>query len=79
MNTPGSEAHAQCASCRVGDAEGAATAVAMMFTSQTSSFQESIDVEDKDADFDGEDLAAYGQKIQQINCYYSIYYYQSAR
>ncbi|KAM9456942.1 protein Njmu-R1 [Clarias gariepinus] len=50
-----------------------------MFTSQTSSFQESIDVEDKDADFDSEELAAYGQKIQQINCYYSIYYYQSAR
>ncbi|KAG7335366.1 hypothetical protein KOW79_001962 [Hemibagrus wyckioides] len=49
-----------------------------MFTSQTSSFQESIDVEDKDADFDSEDLAAYGQKIQQINCYYAIYYYQSS-
>ncbi|KAI5097801.1 protein Njmu-R1 isoform X1 [Silurus meridionalis] len=50
-----------------------------MFTSQTSSFQESLDVEDKDADFDNEELAAYGQKTQQINCYYSIYYYQSAR
>ncbi|XP_053095264.1 protein Njmu-R1 isoform X2 [Pangasianodon hypophthalmus] len=49
-----------------------------MFTSQASSFQESLDVEDRDADFDSEDLAAYGQKIQQINCYYSIYYYQSA-
>uniref|UniRef100_A0A4W4F8Z7 Protein Njmu-R1 n=1 Tax=Electrophorus electricus TaxID=8005 RepID=A0A4W4F8Z7_ELEEL len=48
-----------------------------MFTSQTSSFQDSIDVEEKDADFDNEELSAYSQKIQQINCYYSIYYYQS--
>ncbi|XP_062874714.1 protein Njmu-R1 [Trichomycterus rosablanca] len=50
-----------------------------MFTSQTSSFQESIDVDDRDTDFDNEDLAAYGQKSQQINCYYSIYYYQNTR
>ncbi|XP_026888024.2 protein Njmu-R1 [Electrophorus electricus] len=50
-----------------------------MFTSQTSSFQDSIDVEEKDADFDNEELSAYSQKIQQINCYYSIYYYQSTR
>ncbi|GAA6083253.1 protein Njmu-R1, partial [Tachysurus ichikawai] len=47
-----------------------------MFTSQTSSFQESLDVEDKDADFDSEDLAAYGQKTQQTSCYYAVYYSQ---
>ncbi|KAK3552736.1 hypothetical protein QTP86_022146, partial [Hemibagrus guttatus] len=75
-NDPGNVAHAQCTPCSV-DAGSGATAA--MFTSQTSSFQESIDVEDRDADFDSEDLAAYGQKIQQINCYYAIYYYQSAR
>ncbi|XP_030646221.1 protein Njmu-R1 [Chanos chanos] len=46
-----------------------------MFTSQTSSFQESIDVEEKE-DFENEE---YNQKIQQINCYYSIYFYQSTR
>ncbi|KAK2829012.1 hypothetical protein Q7C36_017002 [Tachysurus vachellii] len=50
-----------------------------MFTSQTSSFQESLDVEDKDADFDSEDLAAYGQKTQQTSCYYAVYYSQSSR
>ncbi|XP_072549449.1 protein Njmu-R1 isoform X2 [Salminus brasiliensis] len=48
-----------------------------MFTSQTSSFQESIDVEEKDTDFDNEDLAGFSPKIQQINSYYSIYYYQN--
>uniref|UniRef100_A0A3Q3EVI8 Chromosome 17 open reading frame 75 n=1 Tax=Labrus bergylta TaxID=56723 RepID=A0A3Q3EVI8_9LABR len=45
-----------------------------MFTSQTSSFQDSIDVEEKD-DFDSEDIAGYSQKIQ-LNCYYTIYLYQ---
>ncbi|XP_028841280.1 protein Njmu-R1 isoform X2 [Denticeps clupeoides] len=44
-----------------------------MFTSQTSSFQESIDVEERDADYDGDDIA------QQISCYYSIYFYDSTR
>ncbi|KAL1278017.1 hypothetical protein QQF64_024690 [Cirrhinus molitorella] len=48
-----------------------------MFTSQTSSFQESIDVDERDADFDNEDIAGYSQKIQQINSYYAIYYYQN--
>ncbi|KTG40200.1 hypothetical protein cypCar_00007851 [Cyprinus carpio] len=48
-----------------------------MFTSQTSSFQESIDVEERDADFDNEEIAGYSQKIQQINSYYAIYYYQN--
>ncbi|KAL0993089.1 hypothetical protein UPYG_G00103070 [Umbra pygmaea] len=51
-----------------------------MFTSQcsmqTSSFQESIDVEDKDADFDNEDIG-YNPKIQ-LN-YYTIYLYQGTR
>uniref|UniRef100_A0A8C1EX79 Protein Njmu-R1 n=2 Tax=Cyprinus carpio TaxID=7962 RepID=A0A8C1EX79_CYPCA len=50
-----------------------------MFTSQTSSFQESIDVEERDADFDNEEIAGYSQKIQQINSYYAIYYYQNTR
>ncbi|XP_076840147.1 protein Njmu-R1 [Brachyhypopomus gauderio] len=50
-----------------------------MFTSQTSSFQDSIDVEEKDADLDSEDLGAYSQKTQPINSYYSIYYYQNTR
>ncbi|XP_051994381.1 protein Njmu-R1-like isoform X1 [Xyrauchen texanus] len=45
-----------------------------MFTSQTSSFQESMDV---DAEFDSEEIAGYSQKIQPINSYYAIYYYQS--
>ncbi|XP_061567874.1 protein Njmu-R1 isoform X2 [Cololabis saira] len=45
-----------------------------MFTSQTSSFQDSIDVEEKD-DFDSEDISGYNQKIQ-LNCYYAIYLYQ---
>ncbi|XP_072224900.1 protein Njmu-R1 isoform X3 [Leuresthes tenuis] len=45
-----------------------------MFTSQTSSFQESIDVEEKD-DFDSEEISGYSQKIQ-LNCYYTIYLYQ---
>ncbi|XP_077590379.1 protein Njmu-R1 isoform X2 [Stigmatopora nigra] len=45
-----------------------------MFASQTSSFQDSIDVDDKD-DFDGEDIASYGQKTQ-LNCYYAIYLYE---
>uniref|UniRef100_A0A673KJJ6 Protein Njmu-R1-like n=1 Tax=Sinocyclocheilus rhinocerous TaxID=307959 RepID=A0A673KJJ6_9TELE len=48
-----------------------------MFTSQTSSFQESIDVDERDADFDNEEIAGYSQKIQQINSYYAIYYYQN--
>ncbi|XP_018612441.1 protein Njmu-R1 [Scleropages formosus] len=42
-----------------------------MFTSQTSSFQDSIDVEEKDTDFDNEEIT------QQLNCYYSIYFYQN--
>nr|XP_057906369.1 protein Njmu-R1 isoform X2 [Doryrhamphus excisus] len=45
-----------------------------MFTSQTSSFQDSIDVEERD-DFDSEDISAYNQKVQ-LNCYYAIYLYQ---
>ncbi|RXN12863.1 Njmu-R1-like isoform X2 [Labeo rohita] len=48
-----------------------------MFTSQTSSFQESIDVDERDADFDNEEIGGYSQKIQQINSYYAIYYYQN--
>ncbi|XP_048058516.1 protein Njmu-R1 isoform X2 [Megalobrama amblycephala] len=48
-----------------------------MFTSQTSSFQESIDVDERDVDFDNEEIAGYSQKIQQINSYYAIYYYQN--
>ncbi|XP_061555926.1 protein Njmu-R1 [Phycodurus eques] len=48
-----------------------------MFTSQTSSFQDSIDVEEKD-DFDSEEIAAYGQKTQ-LNCYYAIYLYEGTR
>ncbi|KAK9977569.1 hypothetical protein ABG768_019376 [Culter alburnus] len=50
-----------------------------MFTSQTSSFQESIDVDERDVDFDNEEIAGYSQKIQQINSYYAIYYYQNTR
>ncbi|XP_023126594.1 protein Njmu-R1 isoform X2 [Amphiprion ocellaris] len=45
-----------------------------MFTSQTSSFQDSIDVEERD-DFDSEEISGYSQKIQ-LNCYYTIYLYQ---
>nr|XP_043906293.1 protein Njmu-R1 isoform X2 [Solea senegalensis] len=45
-----------------------------MFTSQTSSFQDSIDVEERD-DFDSEEIAGYNQK-SQLNCYYTIYLYQ---
>ncbi|XP_013766701.1 protein Njmu-R1 [Pundamilia nyererei] len=45
-----------------------------MFASQTSSFQDSIDVEERD-DFDSEEIAGYSQKIQ-LNCYYTIYLYQ---
>ncbi|KAM4536100.1 protein Njmu-R1 isoform 2-T2 [Fundulus diaphanus] len=45
-----------------------------MFSSQTSSFQDSIDVEEKD-EFDSEDIAGYSQKIQ-LDCYYTIYLYQ---
>lgn len=48
-----------------------------MFSSQTSSFQDSIDVEERD-DFDGEEIAAYSQKIH-LNCYYTIYLYQGTR
>ncbi|XP_046894090.1 protein Njmu-R1 isoform X2 [Hypomesus transpacificus] len=44
-----------------------------MFTSQTSSFQDSIDVDEKD-DFDNEEITGYNQK--QLNCYYTIYLYQ---
>lgn len=50
-----------------------------MFTSQTSSFQESIDVDERDVDYDNEEIAGYSQKIQQINSYYAIYYYQNTR
>ncbi|XP_054615889.1 protein Njmu-R1 isoform X2 [Dunckerocampus dactyliophorus] len=45
-----------------------------MFTSQTSSFQDSIDVEERD-DFDSEEISGYNQKVQ-LNCYYAIYLYQ---
>lgn len=48
-----------------------------MFTSQTSSFQDSIDVEEKD-DFDSEEIAGYNQKIL-LNCYYTIYLFQGTR
>ncbi|XP_029946092.1 protein Njmu-R1 isoform X1 [Salarias fasciatus] len=48
-----------------------------MFTSQTSSFQDSIDVEERD-DFDSDEIAGYSQKIQ-LNCYYTIYLYQGTR
>uniref|UniRef100_A0A672RYR5 Protein Njmu-R1-like n=1 Tax=Sinocyclocheilus grahami TaxID=75366 RepID=A0A672RYR5_SINGR len=48
-----------------------------MFTSQTASFQESIDVDERDADFDNEEIAGYSQNIQQINSFYAIYYYQN--
>ncbi|KAL7861345.1 hypothetical protein AOLI_G00176940 [Acnodon oligacanthus] len=50
-----------------------------MFSSQTSSFQESIDVEEKDADCDSEELAAYSPKPQPLSSYYSIYYYLNPR
>ncbi|XP_010787209.1 protein Njmu-R1 isoform X2 [Notothenia coriiceps] len=45
-----------------------------MFTSQTSSFQDSIDVEERD-DFDSEEITGYIQKTQ-LNSYYTIYLYQ---
>uniref|UniRef100_H3BYZ7 Chromosome 17 open reading frame 75 n=1 Tax=Tetraodon nigroviridis TaxID=99883 RepID=H3BYZ7_TETNG len=45
-----------------------------MFASQTSSFQDSIDVEDRD-DYDSEEITGYGQKVQ-LNSYYTIYLYQ---
>uniref|UniRef100_A0A3P9HBB5 Chromosome 17 open reading frame 75 n=1 Tax=Oryzias latipes TaxID=8090 RepID=A0A3P9HBB5_ORYLA len=48
-----------------------------MFTSQTSSFQDSIDVEDRD-DFDSEEISGYSQKAQ-LYCYYAIYLYQGSR
>jgi len=48
-----------------------------MFTSQTSSFQDSIDVEERD-DFDSDDISGYSQK-SQLNCYYAIYLYQGTR
>ncbi|XP_040046400.2 protein Njmu-R1 isoform X1 [Gasterosteus aculeatus] len=48
-----------------------------MFTSQTSPFQDSIDVEERD-DFDNEEISGYGQKVQ-LNCYYTIYLYQGTR
>ncbi|XP_039980295.1 protein Njmu-R1 isoform X1 [Xiphias gladius] len=48
-----------------------------MFTSQTSSFQDSLDVEERD-DFDSEEIAGYSQKIQ-LSCYYTIYLYQGTR
>eukprot|EP00066_Takifugu_rubripes_P012941 XP_011602207.1 PREDICTED: protein Njmu-R1 isoform X2 [Takifugu rubripes] len=48
-----------------------------MFTSQTSSFQDSIDVEDRD-DYDSEEITGYSQKTQ-LNCYYTIYLYQGTR
>lgn len=48
-----------------------------MFTSQTSSFQDSIDVDDRD-EYDSEEIAGYSQKIQ-LNCYYTIYLYKGTR
>lgn len=48
-----------------------------MFSSQTSSFQDSIDVEDRD-DYDSEEISGYSQKTQ-LNCYYTIYLYQGTR
>ncbi|KAJ4932592.1 hypothetical protein JOQ06_011010 [Pogonophryne albipinna] len=48
-----------------------------MFTSQTSSFQDSIDVEERD-DFDSEEITGYIQKTQ-LNSYYTIYLYQGTR
>ena len=48
-----------------------------MFTSQTSSFQDSIDVEERD-DFDTEEITGYIQKTQ-LNSYYTIYLYQGTR
>ncbi|KAF7655515.1 hypothetical protein LDENG_00054860 [Lucifuga dentata] len=48
-----------------------------MFSSQTSSFQDSIDVEERD-EFDSEEIAGYIQKTQ-LNCYYTIYLYQGTR
>ncbi|XP_024127299.1 protein Njmu-R1 [Oryzias melastigma] len=48
-----------------------------MFTSQTSSFQDSIDVEDRD-EFDSEEITGYSQKTQ-LYCYYTIYLYQGSR
>uniref|UniRef100_A0A3B3C632 Chromosome 17 open reading frame 75 n=1 Tax=Oryzias melastigma TaxID=30732 RepID=A0A3B3C632_ORYME len=47
-----------------------------MFTSQTSSFQDSIDVEDRD-EFDSEEITGYSQKTQ-LYCYYTIYLYQGS-
>uniref|UniRef100_A0A1A8R5K1 Chromosome 17 open reading frame 75 n=2 Tax=Nothobranchius TaxID=28779 RepID=A0A1A8R5K1_9TELE len=48
-----------------------------MFSSQTSSFQDSIDVDERD-DFDSEDIGGFIQKVQ-LNCYYTIYLYQGTR
>uniref|UniRef100_A0A1A8GJK6 Chromosome 17 open reading frame 75 n=1 Tax=Nothobranchius korthausae TaxID=1143690 RepID=A0A1A8GJK6_9TELE len=48
-----------------------------MFSSQTSSFQDSIDVDERD-DFDSEDIGGFSQKVQ-LNCYYTIYLYQGTR
>ncbi|KAK5856409.1 hypothetical protein PBY51_008007 [Eleginops maclovinus] len=48
-----------------------------MFTSQTSSFQDSIDVEERD-DFDSEEITGFIQKVQ-LNSYYTIYLYQGTR
>lgn len=61
------KAAASCVSCSTG----------IMFTSQTSSFQDSIDVDERD-DFDSEDIPGYSQKIQ-LNCYYTIYLYEGTR
>ncbi|XP_047427703.1 protein Njmu-R1 isoform X1 [Mugil cephalus] len=49
----------------------------IMFSSQTSSFQDSIDVEERD-DFESEEITGYSPKIQ-LNCYYTIYLYQGTR
>nr|XP_015211941.1 PREDICTED: protein Njmu-R1 isoform X1 [Lepisosteus oculatus] len=49
-----------------------------MFTSQTS-FQDSIDGDEKDADLDNEEILGYSLKPQHLNCYYSLYFYQSSR
>ncbi|MBN3299097.1 NJMU protein, partial [Amia calva] len=48
-----------------------------MFTSQTS-FQDSIDGDDKDAELDSEEILGSGQKsAQSLTCYYALYFYQS--
>ncbi|XP_029912956.1 protein Njmu-R1 isoform X1 [Myripristis murdjan] len=48
-----------------------------MFTSQTSSFQDSIDVEDRD-ELDSEEISGCSLRTQ-LSCYYTIYLYQGTR